>query len=546
MKYIAPLLALALILFSAVGCHVERHSYNPALLEAESLMETHPDSALSVLSGIDSTSLKTDSEKALFALLKVQAYDRNNIPLSEGSLVSEAAAFYSKGTDIYHRKLSYYYLARAQESDGDYSLAVVNLLKASDLRPERDSSLLNAMIFTSLSAVYQKVYDNRESLRYAQKAYDAAMDCGKSDLLLSTEYELAKAYFLCGDYGQCFSIIEPMIDSLSSEVPDSVLLAESNRLAGNAYLAQHKFQEARECYSKIDCRFFTEEDCNNMGIACLETGDMASAERLSQYLEKVDSTQCLLKYLIAKKKGNYGNALDYLEKEYSYNDFVLDTIFKQSVSYDVANFKDFEARNKIELERQSKILAWFAAACLALLLVLLATVLCIHFKRQKSQMLAVIENSSCLQQDLRQKQDEADELRKSVDALFAGHFAHIEQICSSYYECHGTSRELQRIYSEAISSIDELRTDSATLKKLEDYINTYKDKAVARFKASFPDARPADVSLFMYIVAGFTARTISVLLGEELPVVYNRKSRLKAKIRSLQADERDFLESVLS
>lgn len=546
MKHIVQLFVLVVIIFSAVGCHGERHSYNSKLLEAESLMETHPDSALSVLSGIDSTSLKSDCDKALFALLKVQACDRNNIPLSEGSLVSEAAAFYSKGTDIYHRKLSYYYLARAQENDGDYSLAVVNLLKASDLRPERDSSLLNAMIFTSLSTVFHKVYDNRESLRYAQKACDAAADCGKTALLLSTRYELAKAHYLCGDYEQCFSIIEPMIDSLSSEVTDSILLAESNRLAGNAYLAQHKFREARECYSKIACKYFTEEDCNNMGIACLETGDVASAERLSRYLEKVDSTQCLLKYLIAKKKGNYGNALGYLEKEYSYNDFVLDTIFKQSVSYDVANFKDFEARNKIEMERQSKIIAWFAVACLALLFVLLSALLCIHFKKQKRQMLDVIENSSCLQQDLKMKQDEADELRKSVDALFSGRFAYIEQICTSYYECHGTSRELKRIYSEAISSIDELRTDSATLKKLEDYVNTYKENAVARFKASFPDAKPADVSLFMYIVAGFSARTISVLLGEELPVVYNRKSRLKAKIRSLQTDGRDFLESVIS
>ena len=546
MKHMSRLFVLVAIVFSAVGCHVEKRSYNPTLLEVESLMEAHPDSALSVLSGIDSTSLKSDSDKALFALLKAQACDRNNIPLSEGCLVSEAAAFYSKGTDIYHRKLSYYYLARAQENTGDYSLAVVNLLKASDLRPERDSSLLNALIFKSLSTVYHKVYDNRESLRYAQKAYDAAMDCGKTDLLFSARYGLAKAYFHCGDYGNCFSIIEPMIDSLSAEVPDSVLLAESNRLAGNAYLAQHKFQEARECYSKIACRFFTEEDCNNMGIACLETGDVASAERLSRYLEKVDSTQCLLKYLIAKKKGNYGNALDYLEKEYSYNDFVLDTIFKQSVSYDVANFKDFEARSKIETERQSKIIAWFAAACLALLFVLLSALLCVHFKKQKRQMLEVIENSSCLQQDLRQKQNEADELRRSVDALFSGRFAYIEQICTSYYECHGTSRELKRIYSEAISSIDGLRTDSATLKKLEDYINTYKENAVARFKTSFPDAKPADVSLFMYMVAGFSARTISVLLGEELPVVYNRKSRLKAKVRSLQTDERDFLESVLS
>lgn len=154
MKHIVQLFILVLIIFSAAGCHGESLSYNPTLLVAESLMETQPDSALSVLSGVDSTSLKSDSDKALFSLLKVQAYDRNKITLIDSKLVTDAAAFYSKGTDVYHRKLSYYYLACAQESSGEYSLSIVNLLKASDLRPDRDSSLLNALIFKSLSAVY--------------------------------------------------------------------------------------------------------------------------------------------------------------------------------------------------------------------------------------------------------------------------------------------------------------------------------------------------------------------------------------------------------
>lgn len=54
---------------------------------------------------------------------------------------------------------------------------------------------------------------------------------------------------------------------------------------------------------------------------------------------------------------------------------------------------------------------------------------------------------------------------------------------------------------------------------------------MADFRAEYPRLKEEDYLLFLYIVVDFSARAISILIGESLPVVYNRKSSLKRKIQ---------------
>lgn len=54
---------------------------------------------------------------------------------------------------------------------------------------------------------------------------------------------------------------------------------------------------------------------------------------------------------------------------------------------------------------------------------------------------------------------------------------------------------------------------------------------MADFRTEYPILKDEDYLLFLYIVVDFSARAISILIGESLPVVYNRKSSLKRKIQ---------------
>ena len=72
--------------------------------------------------------------------------------------------------------------------------------------------------------------------------------------------------------------------------------------------------------------------------------------------------------------------------------------------------------------------------------------------------------------------------------------------------------------------------DKKTIKELENFINTYKDNLMIRFREEFPDMKESDYILYLYVVTGFSSRAISIFISEKLEVVYNRKSRLKQKI----------------
>lgn len=65
---------------------------------------------------------------------------------------------------------------------------------------------------------------------------------------------------------------------------------------------------------------------------------------------------------------------------------------------------------------------------------------------------------------------------------------------------------------------------------MERFVDKYKSGLMSEFRSAYPDMKPEDYQLFLYVVVKFSSRAISILIGESLPVVYNRKSRLKREI----------------
>ena len=76
-----------------------------------------------------------------------------------------------------------------------------------------------------------------------------------------------------------------------------------------------------------------------------------------------------------------------------------------------------------------------------------------------------------------------------------------------------------------------MRNDPGVLKELEQWLNLTQGDVVARLRSSHPELKEEEIRLFCYIQAGFTPTMMSVLLQKDKSVVYNRVSRLKAKIR---------------
>lgn len=88
-----------------------------------------------------------------------------------------------------------------------------------------------------------------------------------------------------------------------------------------------------------------------------------------------------------------------------------------------------------------------------------------------------------------------------------------------------------KIIQEVREIVTEFRHDQQTQKELEQWLDATQNNVVAKLRNSHPELKEEEIKLYCYIQAGFTPTMISVLLQKDKSVVYNRVSRLKAKIK---------------
>ena len=110
-------------------------------------------------------------------------------------------------------------------------------------------------------------------------------------------------------------------------------------------------------------------------------------------------------------------------------------------------------------------------------------------------------------------------------------FKILERLCEQFYIYENSEKFQKKIIQEVREIINELRNDSKVQKELEQWLNQTQDDVVSKLRASHPKLKEEDIELFCYLQAGFTPTMISVLLRKDKSIIYNRVSRLKAKIR---------------
>ena len=127
---------------------------NQLLLCADSLMETYPDSALSILESITYPQKMPRADRALYALLLTQARHKNYIALEDDSLIKTAVDYYGDKKKSLRAAKAHYYWGAIYSEKGYASFAVEEYLTAIRLMPVRNEFL--AMIYDNLAECYEE------------------------------------------------------------------------------------------------------------------------------------------------------------------------------------------------------------------------------------------------------------------------------------------------------------------------------------------------------------------------------------------------------
>ena len=265
---------------------------NQLLLCADSLMETYPDSALSILESITYPQKMPRADRALYALLLTQARHKNYIALEDDSLIKTAVDYYGDKKKSLRAAKAHYYWGAIYSEKGYASFAVEEYLTAIRLMPVRNEFL--AMIYDNLAECYEEdrlynvaienyraayqilkgkdeqTYPMRgiarvfllqnekdSALYYYQQALDCALADQDSSLIGALYHDLAMVYSEKKDYIQADKFVLKAIllqgqDAINTCLSKAQIMLNLNKLDSASYFFSKNMDEL-DIYGKAVC-----------------------------------------------------------------------------------------------------------------------------------------------------------------------------------------------------------------------------------------------------------------------------------------------------
>lgn len=160
----AILYALCGLLF--VACN-HFSGYHHQLKEIETVIESYPDSAWTLLSRLPATLLSDGEERAMYNLLLTEAKYKLYKSFNDDSLISYSVDHYEKNGNLIKLAVAYYYQGAVYRELNDIDKAILFLKKAEELAEKNDDELLKNKIYETLYNINSKYNNFSLARKYA-------------------------------------------------------------------------------------------------------------------------------------------------------------------------------------------------------------------------------------------------------------------------------------------------------------------------------------------------------------------------------------------
>lgn len=536
-KVIAPMrftILLTLLALLTAACD-RRHPVDDTLDRAETLMVSAPDSALSLLEAVNPAELRGDRRKALHALLLSQAMDKNYIDTDNDSLVNIAVNFYASDYDLRHRMLAYYYLGRVKYNAKDYPATMLAYFKAFDMAKEQNDNYWAGLSAREISQTYSETANSDEEIYYAKIAYEHMRLTGLHSHICSSLNRLTQALFDNGNNSDCLKYSLEMLDSVETY---GLKKFEYNaiRIIGKVYIATKRYDEAIQYFEAACCsdKAVYNDSCY-LGLSYLFAGhDIKAIKIFDSIKPDTDIPGVWLWHEVALRRNDYKAAHDALTKLNSHFDKRFDDLMHSGFSRLLIEHINTEKR--IAQHSYNKALAtkWILIIVFFAVIALIVAIAIRHNRKQRK----TIEANNAIAEELRQilsiKESQNAQARKAIDILLSSRYETIDHLCRLYYQQKDNASLKARISDEVTATIKSLTDRKGKLPELEKNADKFHDGLMSLFRLEMPGLKEPDYLLVMFSILGFSITAITMLLNEDkIETIYNRKARLKSKIKKL-------------
>lgn len=531
---------------SVIAC---QKSANTRLLDdAESYIQTRPDSALTALSQIDITNLKTPKVRAQYALLHAMALDKNYIDTSDINVIQPAVDYYQKHGTPRQKMLAHYYEGRILYNGKRDAEAYLCQTQALENAKKIDAGRYLGLIYSSMADLssrahcweeasgllieaqnaFLSVEDTTASLQVTRKRVKVLSNQGQTDQVLSTIDSLLTTTRLSKSLFADFLSIKAatLVDTAHLDYLPAVECFEEALKAGASLTIR---QKARYAYALARCGH---EQASNTIFSSISGSSDENAAITGSWIQELQAANHQYESAYRTLRGS----LDYQASRV--NQVLDQSLFRAQRDY-------FKAKEEtVTLQNKNQRLSIMLLVMSLLFSLICIWIILLFFRRSAlSKKLEMERLAESLSQIINEKEHSYKNLQTQFRQIHQEQFKLLEKYYKDFEMAKRSGAGQKELYDRLLTIIKDIEGDTDGQRYLDALIDEQFDDVMHRLSTECPDLSKQDYLLFSYTAAGFDRSTIGMLFGNlSADALHTRRSRLRKALKSINPPSlQDFL-----
>ena len=529
------------------GCQ-QNDKYTALLLQADSIMNVRPDSALALLNLIQFPQEMKTADRALYSLLFTQAEQKNRISHTNDSLIRIAVDYYKDKDDKEQETKAYYYLGCVYQDIGDIVGATDAFLKALNINPQviNDTERLT-MIYENLAECYQSQGFYDKAMEMYRISYKTNINHNEEKNILFSLQGIGEVFMYQHQWDSAAYYYNEIIEK-SRAIGDSSWISIGISNLAHVYYNQKKYPEAY--HTALKSIHNNNEDKENeitskyilLGDILIQLGQYDSARYyLSLNSIKEDpflrASRHFSLYELEKKCGKYKEATQYIDTYTTLYDSLREEKNKEEIAK-LINSYTIE-RYKREISEKQKHQTRISISFSILIIISILFIFLMIDRHRKQEYIG-------LHKSLMKKRGEIMKMQEELNSMDMNHspnsiqekenkqnilkqlqkekFYYSIQLFqkTSYYKTIQELKQKRRIEEKVFTSGERAL--------LWDCIYQIFSDTMSYLKAQCPELTREDLLYCIFYLLGYSNSIIIICAGSNANALKSRKNRLKNKM----------------
>ncbi len=525
------------------------------LSDIASYINDKPDSALTELRAIDTTSFHSRRNKAQHSLLHAMALDKCFIDITSDSIISTAARYYRHHGNPDEKMLALLYKGKARRYNGDLKEAAILYSQAEGWAEKATDRHSKAVLYFAITSLYNAVHNLEKEQEYVEKAL-AVLE-GTGDPFYEQAFaRLAIPYMMRREWSTADSLFRRGLKA-SEGYPEMMnfviynygrmkMLQDKPDPEGAIALFKRKIEEYGGSLRPAEAGAYA--------YASARLGDDATADALirqfKKFQEKDWNAVLPWMYRISAWRGDYESAYKYINEAGIHQESTVQSTLTDSITQTIQDYRE----KSLEQEKAKR----RTTSLIFISLLLLAAVIILVTALRKRSIQNEVDSLLNIHESLKMEHEALKTSNRKMVSTGNRNKDRLQEMQVRLQKERLDAFRQRRVFDYVLwMNENNLLSDANTLKELkEEMMSFYKternqkelekvldetlDGLISDLKRDLGITKPEEVHFLCLWLLDTKATVVAEILGMNDNTVYIRRSRLKNRILSLE-DKYSFL-----